>query len=128
MSPSFIHTVGVSGKDEGHCCLDVYVSLQTQLDVLYSSEHGGQLRCDDKDAVLFPNIVNNRVMWHQHATSALLRQCIQATIIRANRHRVGQKNPKLYTTHSVKVGGAVECAVRNMNMHEGDAINCECHP
>ena len=61
-------------------------------------------------------------MWHLHASTALLTRMIRTTITRANKHRTGQKNPDLYTTHSVKVGGAVECGLRNMSIHEGQAF------
>ena len=107
---------------KGHCALDIYVSMQAQLDSLYRTQHNGAERCNDNDAVLFPDVRNNSIMWHLHASTSLLTRMIRTTITRANKHRTGQKNPDLYTTHSVKVGGAVECGLRNMSIHEGQAF------
>jgi hypothetical protein len=110
------------GHCNGHCALDIYISMQTQLDSLYRTQHNGAERCNDNDAVLFPDIANNSVMWNVHASTALLTRMIRTTITRANRQRVGKKDPELYTTHSLKVGGAVECGLRNMSIHEGQAF------
>ena len=77
--------------------------MQTVLDALYNAQFGTQ-RCDDDNAVLFPNLTSKgAIEWHKPASYALLTQCTQNTIARANKLRSNKKDFTLYTTHSNKV-------------------------
>ena len=98
----------------------MYINLQRDLAALYAMQHNGQELCNDGKAVLFPSIVTNSIQWHTCATPAQLTAHTRTTIVLSNTMRPPgeRKDPLLYTTHSMKVGGAIECCMRHYNLHE----------
>ena len=112
----------LSGHLAGHCVLCLHVQLQAQLDTHYMETHSGESRQDTPNAYLYPGFhKNGDVDWQTPLSGHLFTNCIRQVIHLSNEARLPSqhKDPTLYTTHSAKVGGALEFALRGGTLHEG---------
>ena len=81
----------------------------------------GTHRKDDPKARVFPSLGRNEILWTTPVNTSDMTSYVRMTVELANGHpdRKTKKEAKLYTSHSPKVGGAFECALRGYNLHEG---------
>ena len=122
------------GGPNGHCALCLYIKLQTDLDFLYEQEFPNCHRCDNPDAVVFPMLVPGRdsvqILWTKCVSWEQLSKYTRKMIDISNKLREPgeRKDPNLYNTHSMKVGGGVECCLRRLSMHESQQFTGHVSP
>ena len=96
--------------------------MQLELDLAYNDDFPGESRANDPQALLFPLVnADYTISWNKPVSAAIFTGYIRKVIKLSNTARPVQahKEPLLYTTHSAKVGGAVEFAQRGGNLIEG---------
>ena len=115
----------------GHCALCLFVDAQEHLDLHYAETHDGASRAEDPHALLFPSFgPGGGIQWSKPVSAAQFTEYTRQVILLSNRSREAchHKEAKLYTTHSAKVGGAVEFARRGCTLVEGQQFTGHMSP
>jgi len=111
----------------GWCALCLYQKLQRLLDSIYEKTHDGAKRQDSQTAVLFPFVDDHEIKWDVAFTPTQVGDATRYMIEMANneltRRNLPLKDPKLYKSHSNKVGVIQECAIRRYSLHEMQRIS-----